>query len=139
MLVTLYTDGSFRLHIGGWAFWARSEMGRIIRSGKCPEYVVDALGAEFCAVYCGIYRVIQAWPQTSTILVRSDCKGVEDPDRPTLKHEAARRLHQLTKQTLGARRVIYRWVKGHRGGSVVDAYINRQVDLLASEITGAPR
>lgn len=137
MLTTLYTDASFKDGRGGWACWARSSRGRGIRSGPCPEYVKDALTAELCAVYCGVWLICQNWPETEAILVRSDCQAVcVDPRDRTYEHETRERLRRQIVEALGGRRIIFRWVKGHQRGNSVQAYLNRRCDQLAGEHTG---
>ncbi len=136
MLVTIYTDASFKDGLGGWAVWIRSNEGRIVKAGRCPPYVTNALQAEVCAIYCGLHLAVKAWPHATAFLVRTDCQGAcFDPRRPH-RSEQLDRLRQLMSAVLGDRRLHHKWVKGHQRGNGVQAYLNRQCDLLAGRVTG---
>lgn len=137
MLTTLYCDASFCPHqlVGGWAIWLRSNQGRIIEHGATPDYCDFSNEAELAAIYAGIYRGLTRWPQTTAILVRSDCRDALNlmenrHEAPTQSgRRLAKKIHDLQAQR--GVRLIPRWVKGHQRGTEVDAYLNNRVDELA--------
>lgn len=139
MLVTLYCDASFcsRTKTGGWAVWLRSDAGRIVRGGACPEYVAHAYEAELAAIFAGVHLALTQWPQTTAVLVRSDCRAALDIMRQQqrVKHPGARTLAGKIQalRTKKRTRLIPRWVKGHQHGEAVDAWLNRKVDALARD------
>lgn len=142
MLVTLYCDASWSTShggTGGWGVWLRSDQGRIIRRGPCPDYCKHVFEAELAAIFAGLHLAVTYWPDTKTIVVRSDCRHavniVTGQQVPKEKHRAARRLrNKITKLRKRHKvRIIGKWVKGHQPGDKVDAYLNRRVDQLAGE------
>jgi len=139
MLTTLYCDASFCpvTLAGGWAVWLRSNSGRIVESGKTPEYVVNSNDAELSAIFAGIYRAVTQWSETEAILVRSDCQSalaqMEDPSRayqPETRKLATKIRKLREKHNV---KLISRWVKGHQKVAKTDAWINNQVDRMAGE------
>ena len=140
MLTTLYCDASFCPHqlVGGWAIWIRSERGRFVENGKTPDYCQNSSEAELVAIYAGIYRTLTRWPETTAILVRSDCTAALDwmVGRHHPKKESGQRVANKIQQLKHQRgvRLIPRWVKAHREGSETDVYLNRRVDKLAREM-----
>jgi len=140
MLTTLYCDASFCPHelVGGWAIWLRSERGRHVENGATPDYCQNASEAELVAIYAGIYRALTRWPETTAILVRSDCTTALDwmMDRYYPKRKGGQRVAKKIRQLRYQRgvRLIPRWVKAHREGSETDVYLNRRVDELAREM-----
>jgi ribonuclease HI len=140
MLTTLYCDASWCPHllVGGWAIWLRSERGRIVEDGVVPEYCSQSYEAELAAIYAGIYRTLSRWPNTTAILVRSDCETALHlmSNLYQGRHQGARRLatkiHGLQRE-VGVR-LIPRWVKGHQRGTNTDAYLNNRVDEMARSV-----
>jgi ribonuclease HI len=137
--VTLYTDASYSPHKGGaWAVWLRSTRGRIVRSGRCPNYVRNSNDAEFAAIYAGIYLAICAWGREVTgVLVRSDSEGALALARSAARPARTRRMRGLQTKL---RRLVepsqveleLRWVKGHQPKSAsTAAWLNGYCDRLA--------
>lgn len=142
MLTTLYCDASFCPDemVGGWAIWVRNERARHIEKGPTPEYCNNSAEAELAAIYAGIYRIVTRWPDTTAILVRSDCQAAlgwaTDEFSPKPEKKSAVKLTkkiQLIKREHPVR-LIPRWVKAHRKGSETDVYLNRRVDEMAREV-----
>lgn len=138
MLTTLYTDASFHhAHkYGGWAVWARSEYGRLVKSGPCPEYVDDSNDAELAAMYAGIYLISQHWPDTERILICSDSQTALEwvLDKPRRKDRTGtNRLQKKIRHLCIKHRlsITPRWVKGHSKAGTAQAYLNRRCDELA--------
>lgn len=137
MLTTLYTDASFCPDTvdGGWSIWARSDRGRIIRSGVCPDYVRDSNDAELSAMFAGIYLIGEQWPDTKRILICSDSKTalrwVLDEERS--RRTATARLQQRIRKVCIKHgfSITPRWVKGHSGANTTQAYLNRKCDEFA--------
>ena len=143
MWVTIYTDAGYRPmgdQRGGWAVWIRSELGRIVKAGPCPDYICGSLEAEVCAIYCGLHLATKAWPEATAFLVRTDCQGAcFDPRSRRYAEDdnaALARLCRLMSETLGRRILRHKWVKGHQKNNSMQAYLNRQCDLLAGRVTG---
>ncbi len=140
MWVTLYTDASFetRSRAAAWAFWARSELGRVIRSGVCPPYCTNSTHAEAAAILAGIYLALKQWRnEIEGILVRSDAKGALEVFKygaPEPKDEVLLKFHRKARQILEPQGVKIRikWVKGHRSRETgVDAWLNAECDKMA--------
>lgn len=143
MLTTLYCDASFCPHTnaGGWGVWLRSDRGRIVRGGKCPDYVRHPYEAELTAIFAGIWLAKKQWPETETVLVRSDCRDAlalvqgTDPtyDPDAGRHRGSRALCAKIRELRQATglRTIQRWVKGHQAGDDPPAWLNRTVDEIA--------
>ncbi len=139
MWVTLYTDASWHpgRREGGWAVWARSELGRIVRSGACPSYTQSAAHAELAAVYAGIFLVVKKWgEQVEGIQVRSDnqqaLEAVQRGAAPA-KDPVMRHLQQMIEELVRGRVYLRpRWVKGHRNpNGDVTAWLNAHCDREA--------
>src|SRR5438309_4046837 len=107
MWVTAYTDASYRpisrerrraeraagipSHPGGWAVWVRSDLGRIVRNGPCPDFVHDSNSAELYAVYMAVKLTIETWGDgrdshgsdghpdwpVKGIMIHGDCMAIE--------------------------------------------------------------
>lgn len=123
---------------GGWAVWARSDLGRVIRSGACPDYCTDSNDAELAAIYAGLYLVTRNWPQVTAVLVRSDSQvalAYLEMSKPP-RNAGARRLWRRIKDLLAQHplRLRTRWVKGHADPNAgTMAYLNNQCDKLAKQ------
>lgn len=137
MLTTLYTDASFHHETknGGWAVWARSDRGRIVKSGPCPGYVDDSNDAELAAMFAGIYLIGQNWSDTNRILICSDSQTAL---RWVLDNERSRRETTAKLQKMIRKQCIEhgfsitpRWVKGHSGAGTTQAYLNAKCDEFA--------
>lgn len=140
MLTTLYCDASFCPHdrVGGWAVWLRSDFGRHIESGVVPDYCDFSNEAEFAAIYAGIYRAVTKWPDTSAVLVRSDCTTALQwmEMRYQARSQGGQRLQEHVRKLKKDHdvRLIPRWVKGHRHGKDTDVYLNNRVDEMAGKV-----
>jgi len=145
MWVTCYTDASFSAQDGaGWAIWLRSDLGRVVRRGRCPDYVRDSTAAELAAIFAAVYVACLTWPSSVRgVLVRSDCQGalaLADPAARLSKDRHLRRLQDKLRSLLSERRIALRcaWVKGHQKTSQsVSAYLNNRCDVLANEVRRA--
>lgn len=137
MLVTCYCDASYAAGTGGaWAVWLRSSEGRVVRSGSCPGYVRDSNLAELSAIWAGIYLALRTWPETTAILVCSDCQGalaIAANHKPPKKSEAKRIWTMIRKALVKANtKLVPRWVRGHQDASAgTQAYLNNACDRLA--------
>ncbi len=136
--MTCYTDASFRRDKGRWAIWLRSDRGRIVKSGACPDYVKTSGAAELAAIYAAIYVAIRMWgDEVSGVLVRSDCQTAQDwlEGRARARQKDARRLISLTESLLREHGVELRcrWVRGHQPRKrSTEAYLNDACDRLAA-------
>lgn len=140
MLTTLYTDASYSSHTeeGGWGVWARSDHGRLIKSGACPDYVSDSNDAELAAMFAGIHLIGQNWPGTKRILICSDSQvalgWVMDEKRIVRRPGTARLQKKIRKVCIEHGFAITpRWVKGHTGASTTQAYLNAKCDEFAGQ------
>lgn len=136
MLVTCYTDASYHQRGASWAVWARSEMGRIVRAGRCPEYVHDSTAAELAAMFAGIWLVTERWQGISLLLLRSDCQAALALADGAVrgKSVAIRRLQDRIASTLQPGNIELRcsWVKGHQNPRrSTPAWLNGRCDEMA--------
>jgi ribonuclease HI len=137
--VTCYTDASFSPRQGGaWAAWLRCERGRVVRSGRCPDYVSEATGAELAAIFAGVHLSLATWgAHVRGISVRSDSKAaiqMASPNARLARREDYLRLQIKLRELIAAHDLELdgRWVRGHQPlehGTL--AYLNDQCDKLA--------
>jgi len=144
VLTTLYCDASFCPYelVGGWGIWLRSNRGRHVESGRTPDFCTQSNHAEFAAVYAGLYRAVTKWPETTAVLVVTDCAEIvrvleSDKVYQSVLRRMKKRIDEL--RTQHQIRIVPRWVKGHRQGSQVDIYLNNQVDELARQVMAQER
>lgn len=137
MWVTLYTDASYHSESGGgWGIWAKSERGRLIQSGHCPDLVTESILAEMWAIVEGIQEIKKEWGEGLTgIHVKTDCQGAV----AALKYRAKpcrrddmRLIQEKVRELLDPDiRIMVRWVKGHQKNKSTQAWINNRVDQLS--------
>ena len=142
---TLYCDASWcwKYKVGGWGIYCRSDKGRFELSGEPPSYCQDNVGAELSAVFAGLYRITQAWPDSQLIYVRSDCSGIltiiesSEPHRRDDLHRLQQKIQDLRKE----KELILQlgWVKGHQDGKTVKSWVNNRVDKLARDVMDRAR
>ena len=137
MWVTLYSDASFRTK-GGWGIWLRSEKGRIVKSGECPDSVSDSAAAEMFAALMGIEVCLQNWDETKGIQVNADCLMVVNglyPWSKPIQRKSIRVIQDKIKALLKEKnvRVRCKHVKGHSGTGNTRSWLNDQVDKLAGQ------
>ena len=141
MWVTCYADASWSKRTGGaWAVWLRSDLGRVVRRGRCPDYVHGSAQAEIAAIYAGVFLAVKAWGEAvGHILVCSDCMSALDAiakDAKPSRDKGTRRLQQRLwdlVESVGVE-LKTRWVKAHQAASVsTSAYLNVQCDKLAND------
>lgn len=139
MWITCYADASFKAAEGGaWAVWLRGPDGRVVKSGRCPPYVLSSHAAELCAIYAGVHLAGVTWAgRVRGVLVCSDSTSAlaaAAPGARLSKDQGTRRLQELLRaavQRLGVELAL-RWVKGHRPvRSSAQAFLNAVCDKLA--------
>jgi len=144
---TLYTDASYHdVEGGGWAIYARSVHGKLLRHGRCPDYTRHSHHAELAAIFSGLYFVHRAWgAQIAGVLVRSDCQGAMKaaaPTAPLSPDAGTQRLQTRIRSLLESSgyALDFSWVKGHqRATAGVPAWVNRECDRLARVGRRLPR
>ncbi|MGK3992125.1 RNase H family protein [Sorangium sp. So ce1024] len=149
--VTCYTDASFGPSGAGWAVWARSVEGRVVRRGACPGYVKSSLEAELAAIFAGVFVACRTWgARVGGVVVRTDCQAAihlltTDAVRPRTQKRwpGAMRLRAKIQDLVKERGIglELRWVMGHQPSNSVQAYLNRACDKLATKArkrAGAP-
>jgi ribonuclease HI len=139
MWVTAYTDASFNGH-GGWAVWLRSERGRVVRSGKCPDTIKDSMCAEMYAIIMAIELALAEWKDTKGIQLNTDCKSLVDRlypwSKPFLRDDLeCLRLHAREITDAAGIRLRVKHVKGHSHGDGTRTYLNHQVDKISRKHT----
>lgn len=132
MFVTAYTDASFHQR-GGWAVWLRSERGRIVRQGKCPDTITDSFAAELWAIKQALEISVAEWPEGEVVLINTDCLAAIDglqPGAPNFGREELVDIQEAIESFVFANYLTLRFkhVKAHTGQSDVRSYINRAVD-----------
>lgn len=138
MDVTCYTDAAFDPRRGAsWAVWLRSDDGRVVRAGRCPDFVGTSTAAELSAVHVGIRIALAVWPgRVKRLVVRSDSRSAlavaEGTSRP--RDATLQRLQGRIRRLLAGHGVTLecRWVPGHqRPSRNAAAYLNHRCDTLA--------
>jgi ribonuclease HI len=79
MTVTINTDASFSAHQnrGTYAFWIRSNEGKISRSGILRGYCKRAEVAEFKCIINALHSLIHSeWKDIERIVINTDCLNV---------------------------------------------------------------
>jgi hypothetical protein len=145
MLATCYVDASFHPTRGAsWGVWIRSDLGRIVRFGRCPEYVRNSTAAELAAVFAAISLAVLHWGDHLGLLhVRSDCQtalALAEGSART-KEPGTRRLQNKISALLQERGIELRctWVRGHQPPATsTAAYLNDCCDKLARGAQGLP-
>lgn len=83
--VTIYTDASWCKDHGSWAFWCKSDYGRLTLSGILPTDIEDIFQGEVYAICQGIYKALKNWPNIKGFYINSDNRDamrfLEDPYR----------------------------------------------------------
>lgn len=132
--VTLYCDASYSPKDGGaWSIWLRSEKGRIIDSGKCPESVRCPTSAELYAAKIGVQVAVREWGAQG-VQINTDCSAVVGALGSGYRWFGRKDLRVIQDEILRAgARLRTKHVKGHTKGADVRSYINRQVDKLANK------
>lgn len=137
MWVTLYTDASYSLRAGGgWAFWARSDRGRLVDHGMCPDFVTDPNMAEMWAIKQGVEGILDAWgPGVQGIHTKTDSQtaiSVLKYRARTPRRKAYRRLQDLVRELLDPdTKMKMSWVKSHQKSDDIQAWLNNKVDELS--------
>lgn len=137
---TLYCDASWcpKYKVGGWGIYCRSDKGKFEASGLPPDYCQDSTGAELCAIFAGLYKITQTWPDSQIIYVRSDCSGVLKIIESPKKHprEDLRRLQKKIQKLKIKKDLVVQlgWVKGHQSDKTVKTWVNNRVDQLAYSV-----
>lgn len=137
MWVTIYTDASHTpsTDIGAWAFWAKSERGRVIKSGVFKNKVIGSTWAEMYCILNALTAVKRAWPDVKGFHIVTDSlfcvqlfNGVETTKLQKKKYSAELELFAtLTKDI----KVKIKHQKGHSGKSTMKAWLNDWCDKAA--------
>jgi ribonuclease HI len=130
MWVTLYTDAGFTTY-GTYGIWARSELGRIIENGQCPDEVTLSNVAETYAILHGVRRILQEWPTTSAILIRSDCQYALKLWKPAPRTPVVQKYRDEFKVLTRNLQIRIKWIKGHQEVRDIPTYLNNQCDSMA--------
>lgn len=128
---TLYTDYS---GLGGWAIWARSDYGRIVRNGSTD--IDDSSAGELFAILQGIIIIKSEWREITGISVYTDSQvavKIAKFNAPKPRRDDLVDLQLQIRQALGECFIKCTWVKGHQKQNTVKAYLNGQCDRLARE------
>lgn len=135
---TCYVDASYSRKIGAcWSAWLRSSEGRIIRSGACPSWIRDSVGAELAAIYAGVFLAV-ARLGARGVLVRSDCRpalGLAAPDARRARRREHARLQARLRALVAEHDVDLdlQWTPAHRPRREgTRAILNAACDRLAS-------
>lgn len=133
---TAYTDASHMptSNSTAYAFWAKSEFGRIKEADRCPKWVRDSVSAEAYAVFMAIDRTLRDWPQVGGILVVSDCEAAIRTAWPWSKppkNKTLDRIRVLIGELEGKICIRTRHVKGHQNNKSVSAWLNNWCDAQA--------
>lgn len=129
MRATVITDASFcpDTKAGGWAVWIAGDIGaRIKQSGPFKTNPPSSNDAEIMAAINGCAIAYRAGART--ILIQSDCKGVQDAIlKGKAIWKAAKTLHFPDAH------IQYRHVKGHTNNPAARSWVNRWCDEQAKK------
>jgi ribonuclease HI len=148
--VTLYADATFRDSCRGlpltekqrraaYAFWLRSDDGRLTEYKVCPAEVCDINQAEIYAICQGMFMAMKKWPDTKGFYITSDSRHAlrrleKAPATLTKKgkpvHDVEQRLKKKFDSMVAEYKVelIFRWVRGHGGGHSTPSWLNEWCD-----------
>lgn len=132
--VTLYCDASYSDTYGGaWSVWLRSNKGRIIRSGKCPESVTDCTMAELYAALMGVTIARDEW-DADAVQINTDCSAVVDAAGKGYRWLGRKELRQLQDKILRCGpKLRTKHVKAHTGRTDTRSYLNQKCDDFANQ------
>jgi len=134
MTVTLFTDASAQGEKCGYAYWARSEKGRIKRSGLCPSIIeADANHGELFAIIVGIRDLRHLWPETDVVIVRTDSRYAIrriQKKQGSVHPDLIKSFDSVSKGV----KVIPTWIKGHRPVRSKKTYINNWCDKASRNV-----
>lgn len=116
--------------------WLRSERGRVVKSGKCPDTIQDSMCAELYAIIMAMELALTEWKDTKGIQLNTDCKSLVDrlypwsPPFPREDLESLRLKAREISDNAGIRLRV-KHVKGHSHGDGTRTYLNQQVDRIS--------
>jgi len=147
MMVTIYTDASYKIHNGqanrgAWAFFAKCSHGESRGAGKIPESrmrrdIKGSTDAEMFAICQAIWSVHKKWPDVKGFFVNTDslyCCQVVWPFRDRGGHpEVKEMFRKLTTQLPKDIWFRFKHVRAHQKSHNVRAYLNNLCDAMAKE------
>lgn len=149
MIVTINTDASFNAkhQIGSYAFWIKSDMGRVQQSGLLRRQVSRPEIAEFRCIINAIHVLgLQNWKDIKKIIINTDCLNVIHllkKDRKNIqKYSLASWGSYLTtvfyemirKQKLDKIPIEYRHVQSHVNITDKKTFVNDWCDKAAKAV-----
>lgn len=138
MLVTIYTDASYKEGKGGGAAWIKSDNGTIKMSKAYSAK--DVFDAEAKIVYIAIRHVLKIWKETEVIFVNTDnlelCKYMWDFIDKVPKTEYKKKVVSELKKlcTNAGAKYRFKHVKGHQDSdNGIRAWLNNWCDKKAGK------
>jgi ribonuclease HI len=138
MWVTLYTDASYKNDKGRWAFWAKSDQGRMVVNGDCPDHIKDSHAAEAYAIYKGLKAILDIHTGVVGVHINSDCLSLKNAFFPwgkASKNMIVSSIQKETKELIKSYGIKIRFshVKAHQLGTDVRTYLNNACDTMAGK------
>lgn len=138
MLISLFTDASLcgAKFVGGWAAWAKSERGSLLKSGRFKDKMEGSYEAEMFAVANGIHAVTNSsiFQKGDDILLQCDNLGVIKTLRGDQGPKGARvreAVRVINEFTLDGGRLITKHIKAHIGTKTKRTWVHNECDKLA--------
>jgi hypothetical protein len=150
--VTVYTDASWNVDHGSWAFWVKSDHGRLVLSGVLPKEIENIFQGEVYTICQAVYKALKQWPTTKGFYIRSDNrdamsflkdKYVEKRRSGKPHHEVSLRLKRsFDKMVLDPQdnkkhilELFFKHVKGHQNPNrSVQFWLNNWCDKEARKV-----
>lgn len=137
MLVTIYTDASFKQGKASWAAWIKSQSGTLKLHNRIHSAVDGPAHAEMIAVKHAVNAVLcENWP-VSIFFINTDCMAVCHAFWPWMdqSNENVNRIADEINAIADKRDITVRvkHVKAHTGRSDVRSFLNKWCDRKAKK------
>lgn len=139
MWITIYTDASYKKGIASYAYWIRSNHGKIKHTDVIKAKTKDITYAELYAISRAIKHATKSWPGITGIRINCDNLIVGKslwPWSPKFKDTQLRQLQKNTQNYIKNRkyRVIFKHIKAHQNSKKCSrAWLNNWCDTNAKQ------
>lgn len=139
MWITIYTDASYKKGKASYAYWIKSNHGRIKRSGVIKGGAKDITYAEMYAIYKAVKHAAKSWTEIEGVLLNCDNVAAGRslwPWSKPFKHPELRTLQQKIVTFLSDRdyKIKFKHIKAHAGSKTnVRVWLNEWCDTNAKQ------
>lgn len=134
VITTVFTDASFchQTRCAGYAVWVKNNSRVLKRYGNFRGKPENSSDAEFMALINGIYFAMQLAPETTYLIVQTDCMGIiPHANRGGLPQRASGRLKRRMREALKGVTLDVRHVKAHSRDGSKRSHVNNWCDEFA--------